>query len=1316
MSSSTSPTAEEGASSTQNDDPLNTTASSIESNDEESQNDVSFLKAKLNLLQNQLAFLRSQQKQRKDKRKKEKGEIVSTFRSMKSYIDHLEKENKQLTKLAAKNTIESFEESAIGELKEKLALLQKENESLRNSQTELQNKCQELTLQCSSLTLEISDRKDTEAQLREKVEEFEKVVDHIPQMKKKPLLDRHTSTSVLAEASSYASSRDVEDSIMGFGPADDNKGDLFGRVVDHTPNRNFGRGLSARSSTSSNISSSKLHEDDTVLGVTEKAELASIKDFDGEDDSEEDEDAAAGEEWEGSVAADNISLRLDVADTKDLVDHVPSMRSTPKLRARKMDSSIVPLADFSVASKGDVILEGEENGIFGKVVDYTPGFSPVPLKRTPISTLSVSNNNDEDTVLGVTERMEVESVMKQDADIGADAYSEDSEYGDGAGASRSTRDPPSEIGTTISVRLDATEEKHLVDHVPQGRRLRRKQTDASMMVLADASSTSTPVDDNATAEGGKAFGPVVDHTPSIAPVSGKSVATSVATQNSVVSDLNEEQDMDDTVGAGSTIGDADWEGEMSLKDIVVEKHLVDYVPKRRMKSSAIDGSTRAILDSNENMSQVDTIAEDQEMEFGPIVDLTLFSTTRSVASTRSMGLSTANSTRALCGDMRQDDDLDTFPGNALSADTIAEEEDEFEEDDDSHLVDHVPARLHSTNLQIDSSVRVLIDANDNISQGGNTASVEDRSDYGPIVDHTPLSTRSSAPSVAATTAAVGGDDSTTVQDNTVVTEFSMGIGEPIMVPLAGEKKENHVVDHVPTQASRPPVDGSVQVQVDTIETLSQADATSGGGAGVDFGPIVDHTPGICARSVARSVAASLATIGSHHSDSTSIQDNTTVGFGTGASIIGGDDMDGMDDNLALGYGQAVIEKNLVDHVPRLPRDKPGDMSILVQADQLDAVSEVDDENSAGIVRPEKFGPIVDHTPSVPLSSAHSIAMSMLTTASDLAADIQADDDMDATWYSGSAEKERSRDGSSRPERNRKEHETNQSISGRSRKFPGKEDREKRDDEPGTKAEDSTIQMDTATSAISAVMVETVESEESDIETDGAYVRVESAYAGKKFDDAQASATHGSSDGDEAETYDLKEMKEFAEGLAAKATSNRKDNPFEAGVDLSSEPGSRGIVKEEVEDYIAQLASLTAARDSDSDQASNNQKIEEMQRYIAELASGTDSVTGSNADQHSTSGHSADDMQKYLTGFAAFTGVQASSSAVATPTGEDQAGTDSMLPQPDTPTSKRSHDDARHEILDEIGGPKKVSVFGKLFGGSGKKPIDKKDSKNGGTWA
>jgi hypothetical protein len=1107
-------------------------------------------------------------------------------------------------------------------------------------------------------------------------------------------------------------------------------------VVDHTPATSLNRNTSKGSSkgTSSVISLSK-QEDDTVLGVAEKAELESIQNDEDDDDDEQD---GLGEEWEGSVAADSFSLRLDVADAKKLVDHVPAPQSTTKMRSQKKpDSSVVALADASVvaSSRVDDTVVGDEGGLFGKIVDHTPGNSTVPLKKTTTA-VSFSNAEEDDTVLGVTEIMEMESVARQDEDLG-DVSSHETEYDEEEGAS-TTREVMSVAATTISLRLDVIEETHLVDHVPQVRTPRQKQTDTSVMVLADATTRSgSPIEDIehtiADGEGGDAFGPIVDLTPSIVPTSvrsGRSVATSVATQNSVFTDLIEdEQDLDDTIGPGSTIGDADWDGDMSMKGIPDENYLVDHVPKRRANRNAIDGSIRVFVDSNDNMSQVDTIAEDEEMEFGPVVDHTPFSTT-SVVSPRSIGQSVAASTMAVGCDMMPDDDIDTIQDITVAADTIAEEDDDAGGAEESHLVDHVPTRSKSKSLQLDASTNVLVDMNDSLSLAGNIAE-DGKIDYGSMVDHTPFSTRSISPSlgpsVAASTAAVGDeskydDDSTTIQDNTVVTEFSLSLtlGDERLVPLAGESDENHLVDHVPIEASHPTVEGSVQVLVDTNETISQVDTIAEAEA-MDYGPIVDHTPAlISTRSVAYSVAASMMTIGSDDSDSTSIQDNTTVGLGAGGSITGGDDLDGLEENIVSEYGLAVTdEKNLVDHVPQISYPKPDDMSILVQTDQLDAVSEVDDESNAGIVRTDTFGPIVDYTPAAAQSAAaQSVAASMLTTTSDVAEDIRADDDMDATWFSASTEKEIGEEslltnlgGTKMDEVERRspvsklsdenqtgDEENTQTNSGELNISQEIEEEEKEEEVQAESRPGDSETLKESRESTSQFMVETVNSD-SDDENDEAYVRVD---APKQEPDEMKARPTGSDD-EGPETYNLQEMKEFAEGLAAK-TANSKGNPFE------------------VEDYIAQLASVTATRDSqsskaESDQLPDDRMIEEMQKYIAVHAPGAESVTGSNADQNSSSCQSAEDMQKYIADLATFTGIENTSAA------RDQATAasiiDEVLEKLEPPTSKDNDDnidDARNVILDEIGVAKKSSVFGKLFGGNGKKSKDKKDGKKSGTWA
>mmetsp|Transcript_44630 Transcript_44630/g.107536 ORF Transcript_44630/g.107536 Transcript_44630/m.107536 type:complete len:1332 (-) Transcript_44630:108-4103(-) len=1292
---------------------------------EENHKDIGFLQAKCSLLQNQLSFLRAQQKQKKEQRKKEKGEIVSTFKSMKEYIDHLEGENKQFKALLAPPASSSSEHDEVTVLRQRVLALDTENTELKQRCVAAENQCRELETKCTQLETQVSKSKDTEAQLRDQVLKYEQVVDRVPLIQSNTANTNNNantggaqsvSMSVMADAPSFDGSRTgtIEESLFG-GAGEDGDGeikeDLFGKVVDHTPitpsnkgSRGSGAGVGgAKSSSSSAVRSGE--DADTVFGVTDRAELASIADLDDEDDEEEDdENGNAGQEWAGSVAADNISLRLDVMeddnddDNKNLVDQVPKMGKPKGRGRRKPSSSVAVLPDVSVASGGRMTLDdntvGDEDNIFGKMVDQTPDLTaPYTFKKTG-SSVSFRDNLEDDTVLGVTEKLEIESVARQDDEV--------SSHGDtGTVDDGLSRDGTASIAgaSLISFKLNVAEEKNLVDHVPyrRSKQNHHRQKDASVVAIADNFSTSSPNDDTIADETGRnAFGPIVDQTPSVvaagaAPMSTKSMATSVVTQNSLFTDLNDDYlDRDaDTLGPASTVGDPDWERESS-SSTKESKHMVDHVPNKRSKRLPTDLSVRVYADNLDNMSQVDTIAEDEEMEFGPIVDQTPFSASKSVLSSgrsTSGQLSVAGSTMAVGGGDTgtQDYDIDTVQDTFMDTGTIASiQEEEDNSTEEENMVDHVPPR-RKMRSNVDESVRVLVDANENMSQV-DTIAEDGILDFGPIVDHTPQMgdavTPSGARSVAASTAAVG-DDNRTEGDlesmalhTTATAEVTLGISEgEFLSPLAGEEEEKHVVDHVPREETRPSVEGSVRVVIDHAETLSQVD-TVFEDERVAFGPIVDHTPAFTsARSVGRSVGASMISVGTND-DSTSIQDNTTIGFGIGGSVGGGDDTGNLDDNAAPAYTPSANEdKKLVDHVPQSPFPKSGDVSVIVQADPLDAVFEVDDEASNGNVRTDRYGPIVDQTPLMRPPTAPSVATSMLTTTSDAAIDARTED---GTWLSGSTERG----------------DTIGEVNSRDTDLPLGESVEEAE---GVGKGPSEAAADISSGQ---VVVETVQSYDSDDLTDDAYVRVSKTDSNGRGGDDDGKQSIAS---DEDAGFGLKEMHNYAEELAAKA-SESKDNPF----DIESNPqSSPEKVNSDVQDYIASLASGT--KESATENSPEKQKYENVKSYVEDLAKGTDSVTGS----VESSTHSVQEMRKYIADLANSSGVQGTGEEATT-----TAKTSSDPHKAKTPKKKgdASEPDARHDILEEIGAPKKQSVFGKLFRANSKNKKGDKERKQDGTWA
>lgn len=343
--------------------------------------------------------------------------------------------------------------------------------------------------------------------------------------------------------------------------------------------------------------------------------------------------------------------------------------------------------------------------------------------------------------------------------------------------------------------------------------------------------------------------------------------------------------------------------------------------------------------------------------------------------------------------------------------------------EEKQLVDHVPpARKMSKTM--DASTMVFGDASTASSEVGDDIANDDDTSparFGPIVDHTPnvhfRTARSVATSVVTQTSGLDvelkEDDDL---DNTVGAagstdggpeEEGWGAEHSSLPPSVSEEK--HLVDHVPSRSSSnsriPPMDGSMRVMVDNADDLTQGVDTIAEDAALDFGPIVDHTP-FTARSVAYSVAASLATQPDKPDDD---MDNTTaVG---GVSIEGGDgwdnDIPDLEDISAGDDGvmDEIKEPTLVDHVPHRSFPHTADASTMVLLDPMDAGSTVGyDDTTANNAQDDRYGPVVDHTPTPPMSGAHmSVDASMRVQASEMnAGDRQDDDEEDGgTWFGAS---------------------------------------------------------------------------------------------------------------------------------------------------------------------------------------------------------------------------------------------------------------------------------------------------------------------------
>jgi hypothetical protein len=819
-------------------------------------NDPSYLQSKCGFLQKQLENLQLQQQKRKDQRRKEKEEIKSSFSAMKAYIDQLEKEYSQLAihvkklmrQADKKETEEANSDSSsdIEEMKLKIKALKLENEQLKSREKELEKERDDLGDKYKSLEETVGDMRDTEMNLKERVRNIDKVVDLIPMDNNAPKRQTDASIKVLADAST-ASSHDLtaEESAIGYG-GNDVKDDLFGKVVDQTPS------TPKASHHSSEDTHSMKQEDDTIVGVAEKADVDS--DFE-QGDELVDEESTLGGGLSVGARGSQLSFRLHAIEEKNLVDHVPDNKSA---RIR-MDGSIVVLTDkASGPSKGeDSGTDGEENIMFGKVVDHTPITPRSPPKGSANLLISSSMRLEDDTVMGVAEKTETESYFDEETEL-AD---EDSTLGGGPSLE------PRANGS-ISFRLDVIEEKNLVDHVPdlppttRGSSLRRK-TDLSIMAMADNTSVSSRVDD-AVIEGEKdfRFGRVIDKTPSVGPFSTRSIATDVATQNS---DVYSGELLDyalDNTGGESIIGEVtDWDDQVedNPEPKAPENHVVDHVPKRKAVRHKTDSSVRVMLDPNDDLTQVDTIAEDQEMDFGKIIDHVPLSTRSIAASMLTTGAD---------ADTRPDDDFDnstlkgdnTTIGDFGGASTLGDggwveqDEDDALPIEEKHLVDHVPTEEGP--ISFDASMRVALNGNDDFTQV-DTIAEDEEMDFGKIIDHVPLnegitSARSTTgDSIGASFVAVGSDvrpdddfDNTTVPGplGSIVDELPASDNISTSNVLQPQTEESNLVDHVPQQTFPRPEDASIMVQADPLDVVAAEVVDDDENQDNRFGLIVDQTP------------------------------------------------------------------------------------------------------------------------------------------------------------------------------------------------------------------------------------------------------------------------------------------------------------------------------------------------------------------------------------------------------------------------------------------------------------------------------------------
>jgi len=721
-----------------------------------------------------------------------------------------------------------------------------------------------------------------------------------------------------------------------------------------------------------------------------------------------------------------------------LVDQTPAVsvplndgaqQTLPSSRRSMTSVDVLSVSsDEGDLGESDVGIDDIKEELYGPMVDHTP---PTPrvdenaaIRRSFTEQASVEGEGN--TVVGQAEKDDVENDIREDDAMSADDDGEEEEDDvDDSG-----------WGSTLEIEFDnrsllsglplpvVDETQHLVDHVPLDRLFRGGGGGTSTgiggganstLVNMDASTTSSQGDDNVIDDDGPNtanFGPIVDHTPSVAMRGGiaqgtQSITTSVATALSGLErDLKEDDDMDQTTvdgGCGnvSSTGAGDDLNDDDLKD----DPIVDKVPKEKSQNMTENASVRVLVDKDDDMTQEDTIVEDAAVDFGPIVDQTPFVR---VMSNLSVGASMMaarnrvddNNTATLGSVSLQDDDAWDHEEDDL--DDLTAEEDEIKiqilndavtTKEENKLVDHIPKKTFSK--PIDGSIMVLVDPLDAASEvddaDDDTAGNARTDKFGPVVDHTPApqsapisiatsmmlqansvgsgnvcddndidgsgtwfgaSTLGGMSSAAADGSIAGDDNSDTGWDDDA--QVLDNLASPV-VPRSVQDPANILVDHVPSVSSPRHIDtnASMAVVVDPSIVSSQntQDEKIGGSL---FGAVVDHTPSVDYASHHSTGNSTLVTGMATNTKREDEMDETTWQGGVSAQEEGWDQDNPELDELTNNNAEEVV----VDHVPERPESRLGDPSLIVAANPSEMSSQVEDLNQDE----NHFGPVVDHTP------------------------------------------------------------------------------------------------------------------------------------------------------------------------------------------------------------------------------------------------------------------------------------------------------------------------------------------------------------------
>jgi hypothetical protein len=410
------------------------------------------------------------------------------------------------------------------------------------------------------------------------------MVDHTPQLS--TLRPRPGDASLVVLAPSEASTYRTGEGDNENNDCDTitNEGDVYGKVVDHTP-RLAPIPLVSSNSMAVGASSadyrSEMERDEDMDATTCFGDSADGIDGDGWED-----DDKALEEVETEAKTTEQE-----AKEENVVDHTPTAEERPQ-RSANIDPSVVVLAPSDDGScEPDDTDTQDGNHVFGPVVDITPeGPSRNPTMSSSMAVEAQSLEED------IRHDEEMDGTLFGDSTIGGEGGWDEDDPGledfldDGKKAESQTAPDPSNTNLWPSAEAVSDNASSQLEGSAVGRSFQ------------DAVSQDGVV--------------LVDHTPS--EIDSTNQKNSVAWLINVESGISGDNDTEDA-GAGWAQDDPILEDAASTNQGAEEDQVVDRIPQRP-ESRFGDASTLVVADPSEVLSHVDDML--QEDNFGPVVDQT----------------------------------------------------------------------------------------------------------------------------------------------------------------------------------------------------------------------------------------------------------------------------------------------------------------------------------------------------------------------------------------------------------------------------------------------------------------------------------------------------------------------------------------------------------------------------------------------------------------------------------------------------------------------------------------------------------------------